>query len=74
MDRMAEDPRGLRRVVRALLLRLLWSAVLTATVMPVFVVAVPGVRADPAWGVFLSGGVMVLAFLAFILFWIRRRF
>jgi hypothetical protein len=47
---------------------------LTATVMPVFVLAVPGVRADPQWGVFLSGGVMVLAFLAFTLFWIRRRF
>ena len=74
MDRMAEDPRGLRRVVRALAVRLLWSGVLTATVMPVLVLTMPGVRTDPEWGILLSGGVFVLAFLSFTLFWIRRRF
>ncbi len=74
MDRMAEDPRGLRRVVRALMLRLLWSGVLTATVMPVLVLTVPGVQSDSAWGMLLSSGVFVLAFLSFTLFWIRRRF
>ncbi len=74
MDRMADDPRGLRRIVRALLVRLLWSAVLTATLMPVLVLTVPGVRTDASWGILLSGGLFVLAFLSFALFWIRRRF
>jgi hypothetical protein len=74
MDRMAEDPRGLRRIVRALVVRVLWSALLTATLMPVLVLTVPGIREDAEWGILLSSGVFVVGFLSLTLFWIRRRF
>jgi hypothetical protein len=60
------------RIVVIVVIQLLLSAILTATVMPLVLITTPAAQSDARFGMMLMGGLLLVSFSLIALAWPRR--